>query len=103
MVTTLTIIKEEIQGLTSREEEVLKLITYEYSSKEIAAKLYLSYETVHTYRKNLLRKLNVKNTAGMVRVAFEKGLLVIAHNKSDNTTISNGLMTVMHRHTNTVA
>ena len=61
--------------LTHREHEVLHLIAYEYSSKEIARKLYISFETVNSHRKNILEKLDVTNTAGMVRVAFERQLL----------------------------
>lgn len=67
-----------IQKVTQREKEVLHLIAYEHSTKEIASKLYVSYETVNSHRKNLLRKLDVKNTAGMVRVAFEQQLLQTA-------------------------
>ncbi|MCL4114599.1 UNVERIFIED_CONTAM: hypothetical protein GTU68_034300 [Idotea baltica] len=59
-------------SITSREREVLHLIAYEHSSKEIASKLFISCETVNSHRKNIMSKLNVKNTAGMVRVAFER-------------------------------
>lgn len=76
MKAKLTFMKRAIQDLTYREEEVLRLIAYEFSSKEIAEQLHLSYETIQTYRKNLLRKMDVKNTAGMVRVAFQRGLFV---------------------------
>lgn len=63
--------------ITIREKEVLHLIAHEYSCKDIAAMLFISYETVNTHRKNIKIKLGVKNTAGMVRVAFEQGLLTI--------------------------
>ncbi len=61
--------------ISAREYEVLHLIAYEYSSKEIAQKLYVSYETINSHRKNMMEKLGVKNTAGLVRVAFERQLL----------------------------
>lgn len=61
--------------ITPREQKVLHLIAYEYSSKEIASKLFISYETVNTHRKNIMMKLDVKNTAGMVRVAYQKNIL----------------------------
>jgi len=61
--------------LSTREKEVLHLIAYEHTASEIAAKLYISPHTVTTHRKSLLRKLNVKNIAGMVRVGFEQGVL----------------------------
>lgn len=63
--------------ITPREYEVLQLIAYEHSTKQIAAKLFVSYETISTHRQNLMRKLDVKNTAGLVRAAFEQGLLTI--------------------------
>ena len=61
--------------ITAREHEVLTLIAYEHTAKEIANKLYVSYETINSHRKNIMTKLGVKNTAGMVRVAFQKRLL----------------------------
>lgn len=61
--------------LSSREKEVLALIIAENSTKEIAAVLFLSIDTVETHRANLIQKLGVKNTAGLVRIALEKGLV----------------------------
>ena len=63
---------------TKREREILHLIAYEHTTKEIAAQLYISYETVQTHRKNLLMKFQAKNTAGLVRRAFESRLLVVS-------------------------
>jgi len=61
--------------LSRRETEVLKLITEEYTAQEIADKLFISQNTVNTHRKNLLSKLNAKNTAGLVMYAVQNGLL----------------------------
>ncbi|MCX7878176.1 MAG: response regulator transcription factor [Ignavibacteria bacterium] len=61
--------------LTKREIEVLKLIASGYSNQEIANILYISYNTVDTHRKNIMHKLSIKNTAGLVRYAIEKGLI----------------------------
>lgn len=61
--------------LTKREKEVLQLIIAEYTSVEIAAELFISQGTVETHRRNLISKLNVKNTAGLVRVALEYKLI----------------------------
>ncbi|HEX5168953.1 MAG TPA: response regulator transcription factor [Cyclobacteriaceae bacterium] len=61
--------------LTDREVEVLRLIAREYSNAEIAEKLFISVRTVDTHRRNILEKLQVKNTAGMVRYAIEKALI----------------------------
>jgi len=63
------------RNISLREQEVLRLIAYENTNDEIAAKLYISNQTVKTHRKNLLEKLSVKNTAGLVRRSFELGLL----------------------------
>ncbi len=65
-------------NLSRRELQVLHLIAYEYSSKLIAAELHIGYETVQSYRKSLLRKLSAKNTAGLVRIGFETGLLQLS-------------------------
>lgn len=61
--------------LSSREIEILKLIAEEYTNPEIAEKLFLSIRTVDTHRRNLLQKLEVKNTAGLVKYAIKKNLL----------------------------
>jgi len=61
--------------LSPREVEVLKLIAQEYSNAEIAGRLYISIRTVDTHRRNLLEKLEVKNTAGLVKYAIRKGLI----------------------------
>ncbi len=62
-------------ALTPREKDILRLIVNEYSNQEIAEKLFLSLRTVENYRLNLSLKLEVKNTAGLVRKAIEMGLL----------------------------
>lgn len=61
--------------LTRRESEVLKLIVNEFTSQEIADQLFLSPRTVEKYRLQLLQKLKVKNTAGLVKIAMELNLL----------------------------
>ncbi len=61
--------------LTRREKEVLQLIAKEYSSKEIADKLFISINTVEIHRKHLFQKLDVKNLAGLVRKALLLGLI----------------------------
>lgn len=63
------------QLITRREKEILKLILEENTNQEIANKLFLSLRTVENHRNNLLQKLNVKNTAGLVKVALQEGLV----------------------------
>ncbi|HTM93464.1 MAG TPA: response regulator transcription factor [Flavisolibacter sp.] len=61
--------------LTKREKEILKLIADGLSSQEIADKLFISLRTVETHRLNLNQKLDVKNTAGLVKEAIKRGLI----------------------------
>jgi DNA-binding NarL/FixJ family response regulator len=61
--------------LTPREIEVLELIAQEFSNQEIADRLFISIRTVDTHRRNMLEKLGVRNTAGLVRYAIKNGLL----------------------------
>lgn len=61
--------------LSEREMEILKLIVDEYSNKEISEKLCISNSTVETHRKNLIKKLNVKNTIGLVKYALKNNLV----------------------------
>ncbi len=61
--------------LTIRETDLLSLIVEGYTNREIADKLFLGVETINSYRKNLLIKLGVKNTAAMVRLAITEKLV----------------------------
>lgn len=66
---------ETIEHLTTREIEVLKLITMEKSTSEIAETLFISISTVETHRAKLMKKLNVKSAIGMVKFAIKHGLV----------------------------
>jgi DNA-binding NarL/FixJ family response regulator len=61
--------------LTKRETQIIKMIAEEMTNAEIAKKLNISVRTVDTHRRNLLQKLDVKNTAGLVRYAIQNNLL----------------------------
>ncbi|MFD2935390.1 response regulator [Spirosoma flavum] len=61
--------------LTRRELDVLRLIVQALTNQEIADKLFVSPKTIETHRMNLFQKMGVKNTAGLVRIAMEKGLV----------------------------
>ena len=65
----------DLPQLTKRELEILQLIAEEFTNTEIAERLFISDNTVYTHRKNLLSKLNVRNTAGLIRSASQLGLL----------------------------
>lgn len=62
------------QKLTQREKQILGLIVEECSTQEIAEKLFLSPRTVENHRFNILQKLGVKNTVGLVKAALQMGL-----------------------------
>jgi DNA-binding NarL/FixJ family response regulator len=66
---------EVIGNLSEREEEVLKLIAWGYSNKEIAAKLEISVKTVETHKSNLMKKLSLRSRIDIVRYALLKGWL----------------------------
>jgi len=61
--------------ISKREKEILALIIKEYTAQEIAKLLFISLHTVETHRSNLMSKLGVRNSAGLVRVALENNLL----------------------------
>ena len=64
-----------MRQLTEREREVLKYIAQQYTSEEIAKKLYIAKSTVDTHRKNLIYKLKVKNAVGLGLFAERHGLI----------------------------
>ncbi|MCW2120180.1 response regulator [Flavobacterium sp. 7A] len=61
--------------LTEREIEILTLIALEYSGKEISEQLYISTNTVETHRKNIIKKLQAKNTISIVKFAIKNNLI----------------------------
>ncbi|MEO6039982.1 MAG: response regulator transcription factor, partial [Saprospiraceae bacterium] len=63
------------QVLTNRELEVLELICSQFTTPEIAEKLFLSTRTVDGHRNNMLSKLGCRNTAGLVVYAIQHGLV----------------------------
>lgn len=61
--------------LTRRETEVLKLIADGLTNQEIADNMFISPLTVDSHRKNLLMKLEARNTAALIKIAINKGLI----------------------------
>lgn len=62
-------------SLSDREKEVLQLICRELTMKEIGDKLFLSEKTIHNHRARIMAKLQVRNTVGLVKYAYEAGLI----------------------------
>ncbi|MDR7372160.1 response regulator transcription factor [Flavobacterium aquidurense] len=61
--------------LSPREIEIITLISLEYSGKEISEQLFISTNTVETHRKNIMKKLQTKNTIGLVKYALKNNLI----------------------------
>jgi len=61
-------------GLTSREQEILRLIVRGSTNAEVAEKLTISPRTVETHRANLMRKLGLRNQAELIRYALQRGI-----------------------------
>lgn len=65
----------KISDLSDREKEIFKMICEELSLKEIGARLNISDKTIHSHKANIQSKLGVKNTVGMIKYAYENGLI----------------------------
>jgi DNA-binding NarL/FixJ family response regulator len=67
--------KPKAPMLTKKESEVLRLIAQEFSNQEIADKLDCGIRTVDTHKRNLMKKLEVKNVVGLVKYALKMGVV----------------------------
>lgn len=64
-------------AFTEREVEIIIMISQEMTNKEIGDKLFLSVRTIDGHRLNILEKMNVKNTAGLIIYAIKNGILKV--------------------------
>lgn len=64
-----------LNSLTERELEILKHVANGLTNKEIGDELNISHRTVDTHRTNLMKKLDVNNVAGLIKIAFQNGLI----------------------------
>jgi len=64
-----------LSTLSDREREVLQFLSEGTSTREMAEMLHLSTKTIETYRKNLLNKLEARNSADLIRIAIKEGLI----------------------------
>ena len=67
--------KHGLPVLTKREKEIVRLIAEGLTNGQISRQLFISVDTVDTHRKNLYTKLNINNTALLIRYAIENGLI----------------------------
>jgi len=65
----------QLPVITRREKEILALIAEGYTNHEIAGRLFISPTTDDSHRKNLLAKMNMKNTASLIKFAVENKLI----------------------------
>lgn len=68
-------VEDDLALLTDREREVLQLIAEGKTNKEVASTLAVSINTVETHRKHIMEKLDLHNTAELVRFAIRKRLV----------------------------
>ncbi|MBN1884128.1 MAG: response regulator transcription factor [Candidatus Krumholzibacteriota bacterium] len=66
---------DDFSRLTNREREILQLIAEGFTSKEIGEQLFISVKTVENHRANIMSKLDIHDTAGLVRYAIKIGLI----------------------------
>ncbi len=62
-------------GLTPAETEIVRLISRGMTTKEIASKKFLSVHTIITHRKNIFRKLNIRNISELMMYAMKSGII----------------------------
>jgi len=61
--------------VTTREREILELISQGFSTKEIASRLYISEETVKSHRHHLFNKFSARNSPHLIQKALREGIL----------------------------
>jgi DNA-binding NarL/FixJ family response regulator len=69
--------KQQLVELSEKEKAVLKLICAEFTSKEIADQLNMSFRTIEAYRKSLQEKTGSKNSAGLILYAIRSGIVTL--------------------------
>jgi DNA-binding NarL/FixJ family response regulator len=67
----------DLRTITPREIEIINYLSEGYSTNDISSKLFISSKTVERHKSNLFKKLKLRNTAHLVKVAVENGLLII--------------------------
>jgi DNA-binding NarL/FixJ family response regulator len=61
--------------ITKREKQILNYIAKQFTTASIAQKLDISQRTVDAHRRNIMLKLGVRNTAGLIKIAYEKNII----------------------------
>lgn len=69
------LIQEHSNSITEREIEIIRLLSKGYNSKEIGDLLFISEHTVNTHRRNMVRKLDLRNSYQLIVWAFKERIL----------------------------
>ncbi|RZL45098.1 MULTISPECIES: response regulator transcription factor [Pedobacter] len=69
------LLEETNNSITEREVEIVKLLSKGYNSKEIGDMLFISEHTVNTHRRNMVRKLDLRNSYQLIVWAFKQRIL----------------------------
>jgi DNA-binding NarL/FixJ family response regulator len=67
--------KDDLAVLTPRQRQILQLIAEGHGTRQIAERLHVSVKTVETHRAQLMKRLGIRNVAGLVRLAIRTGLI----------------------------
>ena len=67
---------QNYNSLTFREIQIIQLLSDGFYTREIAEKLFISPKTVERHKTNILKKLNLRNTAHLVKMAIQNGLIM---------------------------
>ncbi|MFC1222265.1 regulatory protein, luxR family [Pedobacter suwonensis] len=74
MITNI-LLQDNHGSISEREIEIVHLLSMGYNSKEIGAMLFISEHTVNTHRRNMVRKLDLKNSYQLIVWAFKERIL----------------------------
>lgn len=66
-----------VTTLTKREQEILELISKEYTTEQIAQGLKIAVRTVESHRRNMFKKLDVQSVVGLIKAGLTKGWIKI--------------------------
>ncbi|MGC9451391.1 MAG: response regulator [Oceanipulchritudo sp.] len=70
-------VTDSLEKLTPREREILQLVAEGHTTKEVAARLGISFKTADTHRTNIMGKLDIHDVAGLTRFAIQNGLVEV--------------------------
>lgn len=73
--------RKQVSQITPRQSQILKMVAMGHTNREIAVSLKISVRTVEVHRFNLMRRLNARNVAQLLRQSLRYGLLPASFGK----------------------